>query len=227
MNGRLTTSPQIVAFIQARMSSHRFPGKVLAPFRGSPLITSVIKRVRTAVGPDVSMVVLTSLEPSDDPVESYLNAIGQTVFRGPLANVVKRFQLASERWPSEWVMRVNADSPLLEPSVVRAVLSRMNEDADLVTTTFPRTFPKGQNVELIRRDKLMSLEASRLDDSDREHVTRYFYQHAHDYRIVNVDSGNVALADLDMTIDTVDDLNRLEALSSNPVVESFALSGWT
>ena len=32
-------------FIQARMSSKRFPGKVLAPFNGIPILTCVIERV--------------------------------------------------------------------------------------------------------------------------------------------------------------------------------------
>ncbi|MEC7654505.1 MAG: HEAT repeat domain-containing protein [Bacteroidota bacterium] len=36
-------------FIQARMSSKRFPGKVLAPFNGIPLLTCVIERVNRVI----------------------------------------------------------------------------------------------------------------------------------------------------------------------------------
>ena len=36
-------------FIQARMNSKRFPVKVLAPFKGRPLITQVIGRITQAL----------------------------------------------------------------------------------------------------------------------------------------------------------------------------------
>jgi spore coat polysaccharide biosynthesis protein SpsF len=42
-------SSEIHVFIQARMSSRRFPGKVLAPFRGHPIIWHVLERVAQAL----------------------------------------------------------------------------------------------------------------------------------------------------------------------------------
>ena len=48
----MTGSPPTVrGFIQARMSSARFPGKVLAPFRGRPVIAWVIDAARARSEP--------------------------------------------------------------------------------------------------------------------------------------------------------------------------------
>ena len=43
------TRPRAVAGIQARLSSTRLPGKVLADVAGVPLIERVVERVRAAI----------------------------------------------------------------------------------------------------------------------------------------------------------------------------------
>ena len=59
-------------FIQARMSSARFPGKVLAPFNGEPLIKGVDQVSKISNINDI--VVLTSTELSDEPLVRILIA---------------------------------------------------------------------------------------------------------------------------------------------------------
>ena len=206
----LSTPVDLCAFIQARMSSQRFPGKVLAPFRGRPLIDSVWTAVRLGVGEDVPIVVLTSQHASDEPLALYLEGTGRAVFRGPLDDVAERFRLALAVWPCQWVLRINADSPMLDPAVVRRVIAARASDVDLVTTTFPRTFPKGQNVELLLARTLCGLDRELFDADDREHVTRYYYRNPGQFRISNIASADPALAADDMAVDTVEDLQKLE-----------------
>ena len=43
------TRPHILAFVQARMASRRFPGKVLAPLWGRPIIWHVLASVSVAL----------------------------------------------------------------------------------------------------------------------------------------------------------------------------------
>ena len=199
------------AFIQARMSSARFPGKVLAPFRGEPVVLHAVRAATAAVGED-AVVVATSTAPSDDPLCAYLDSIGVAVVRGPLDDVFERFRLAARTHPCDWMLRLTADSPLLDPEVLRRVVAAgAGSAADLVTTTSPRTYPKGMNAELIRVETLQRIDAAELDDDDREHVTRFFYRHPARFTIVNVESGDPALAEHDLSVDTVDDLRRLEA----------------
>jgi len=189
------------------MSSRRFPGKVLAPFRGRPIIWHVLDRVTRAL-PELPRLVVTSTDPSDDPLAAYLADVGQPCFRGPLDDVLARFQLAAERYAAPYVLRICADSPLLDERVLTAVIAAHDPVLDLVTTTQPRTFPKGHNAELINMSSLAAL--TELDAEDREHVTRAFHRRKERFKIVNVESGDPALALLELAVDTVEDLHRLE-----------------
>jgi spore coat polysaccharide biosynthesis protein SpsF (cytidylyltransferase family) len=203
-------SSDLHVFIQARMSSRRFPGKVLAPFLGRPIIWHVLDRVARAL-PDHPRVVVTSTNPSDDPLAAYLAHLGAPCFRGPLDDVFERFRLAAREYAARWMLRICADSPLLDERVLHAVVAGTDESIDLVTTTSPRTFPKGHNAELINATSFASIDAAELDAHDREHVTRFLHRNPTRFRIRNVESGDPALAQLDLAVDTIEDLHRLEA----------------
>ncbi len=201
------------------MSSRRFPGKVLAPFRGKTLIQHVLATVGKVLSPD-QIIVVTSREASDDPLVAHLRAVGVNYFRGPLENVFERFRLCTLENPCEWILRISADSPLLDERVLRAVITySRHANCDLVTTIFPRTFPRGQNAELIRVSTFMALDQSQLTVEDREHVTQFYYRHPERFCIVNVASGNPQLAESNLAVDTLDDMQRLEQLSPEDLRE--------
>ncbi len=201
-----------VGFIQARMSSSRFPGKVLAPFRGEPLIDHVVAAVETVLPGRV--VVVTSDRPSDEPLVAYLERRGIPTCRGPLGDVFGRFRSCLRRHPAEYVLRISGDSPLHDPDILERVLG---EGAalrpDLVTTVFPRTFPSGRNAELIRAELFEAVDPDELGPDDREHVTPYFYRNQERYQIVNVafEAGRDRAAPKGFAVDTVEDLRRLES----------------
>ncbi len=115
------TPLEIRAFVQARMRSSRFPGKVLAPFRGEPIVRHVLRAVATAIPPE-AIVLVTSADPSDDPLACYVARLGFSVWRGPLDDVFERFCEAARAFPSEWILRVSADSPLLDAGILQRVV---------------------------------------------------------------------------------------------------------
>ena len=57
---------------------------------------------------------------------------------------------------------------------------------------------------------------------DREHVTRWLHRHPRDFRILNVDSGEPALADINLCVDTIDDLGRLERFDDEALRARYA-----
>ncbi len=201
------------------MSSRRFPGKMLAPFRGRPVLDHVIEAVRRGA-PGAPLVVLTSEQPADDPLAIYAQSRGAEVFRGALDDVLGRFRRALDAvdaradQPTDWVLRICGDSPLLSGAVIRRVIETTTTapDADLITTTQQRTFPRGQNPELLRASTLRRLDDDpTLNLENREHVTHAMHVSPEGYRIVNVSSGDPTLASRRHAIDTIDDLLRLEA----------------
>src|SRR3954470_20001408 len=79
-----------LAVVQARMSSTRLPGKVLADVEGEPMLVLLLRRL--ARTPSVArIVVATSDDPSDDPIAAIAREAGADVYRGPLADVLARF----------------------------------------------------------------------------------------------------------------------------------------
>jgi spore coat polysaccharide biosynthesis protein SpsF len=194
----------VKAFVQARMRSTRFPGKVLAPLHGEPIVVHVVRAAGAAVGPD-NVVVATSDEVSDDPLVEYLDSARISYFRGPLDDVLERFRLCAREHPSAWVVRLSADSPQLDPGVVRTVIEAASDDVDLVTTALGVS-AHGTNAELVRTSALVGADTSDATDEEREHVMPFFYNRPDQFRILSVTVVSTA-----MTVDTVEDLARLEA----------------
>jgi spore coat polysaccharide biosynthesis protein SpsF len=167
--------------------------------------------------PHVPAIVLTSVQPSDDPLAAYLHRAGIPCFRGRLDDVLHRFQACLHAHPCQWVVRVCADSPLLDAAVVRSAVEAAVAAADeaVITTTSPRTFAKGQNVEIVRAAVLASLAGDDLTPGDREHVTAYLYRHPTRFKVLNLESGDPRLADTSFVVDTIDDYHRIQRLDAS------------
>ncbi len=193
------------------MSSRRFPGKVLAPLAGRPLIAWVAGRVAAAV-PKERIVVVTSTDESDDPLACYVESLGLALFRGDLNNVVLRFQDCLNQYPADWVVRICADSPLLDAELITLLARLAHADFDLVTNVQVRSFPKGQSVEFINARTFAALDPAALSVEEQEHLTQVFYRHPQRYRIRNIAASDAALAGQSHVVDTLDDLRALEAM---------------
>ncbi len=202
--------PQVMAFVQARMSSKRFPGKVLADLNGRPVIDWVIAHIAEAM-PREAIVVATSREPSDDVLARHLEQSGIKVFRGPLQNVFERFQLCLKEHPADWFFRVCADSPFLSAKLLKYMLGyKRHSNVDLVTNTLPRTFPVGLSLEMVSAKTFSNIDAKSLSPQEQEHLTTVFYNHPQNFRIVNIESRNPGLAAINFSLDTPEDLSSIK-----------------
>jgi spore coat polysaccharide biosynthesis protein SpsF len=188
----------------------RFPGKVLAPLCGRPILAHVVERVSGAAARD-RIVVATSDQQSDDPLALFARKLGVSVFRGPLTDVFQRFRLCLEKYPCPWFCRISADSPLLDSDVLLKVAGWTRADnVDLATNVFPRTSPRGQSVEWLRSETFARIETDSLTPEQKEHLTRFYYENPSKFRIVNVESDDPSRASLNLCVDTPEDLRRLE-----------------
>lgn len=198
-------------FIQARMSSTRFPGKVLAPLHNKPILKHVVDRARQVSNVN-RVVVLTGVEETDDPIVSYLEHIGCCYYRGSLDNVFHRFQSALAVFPCDYFVRISADSPFMESDLIEWMIEKSNDQYyDIVSNVVIRTFPKGQSVEIVKSSTFMSVDKSLLTQSEAEHVLPYFYKNKSEYKIYSIkniqDNSN-----LNFCVDTIQDLKTLSTL---------------
>src|SRR6185437_46531 len=106
--------------IQARTGSTRLPGKVLRDLGGRPVLAWVVAAAqRSGVCDDV--VVATTTDPGDDAVDVLATALGATVVRGSVDDVLSRYVLAVDTAGAtghDGVIRLTADCPLLDPRVI-------------------------------------------------------------------------------------------------------------
>lgn len=169
---------KVGALIQARMSSTRLPGKVLKDINGRPMISYMIERVRSARSID-DVIVITSLDSSDDPIEEFCKKEGVSCYRGSLDDVLDRYYQASKQFRIDVIARLTGDCPIIDPQIIDAVVSSYIEGAyDFVGNTIPPswTVPEGMDVEVFSCANLERAWKETKKISDREHVTFYFWQ---------------------------------------------------
>jgi spore coat polysaccharide biosynthesis protein SpsF len=212
-----------LAIVQARMGSSRLPGKVLADLEGQAMILRQLERVKRSALID-QIVVATSDDASDDGLAEVLEEAGYSVARGSQDDVLSRFILALDAYPSEWVVRITADCPLISPRVIDSVIeAALSSDADYMSNTMTPTFPEGLDVEVVRASVLREVASISKDPHEREHVTLGVYRRQDAYNIQNLADG-IDRSELRWTVDTADDLAFVRAvykelLPSNPAFE--------
>jgi spore coat polysaccharide biosynthesis protein SpsF len=210
-------APDLLVIVQARMTSQRLPGKVLRPLAGRPLLGHLCDSLLQAIEP-AQLVVATSSDPSDDPIEEFCRRSGLSSFRGDLNNVASRFlEIIQTRRPVSFA-RVSADSPLLD---YRALLKGVQEfehgEFDLVSTVGGGGFPSGMNIEIIRAASFVQAYPRFRKPEHFEHVTRFFYERPDEFKIRTLFSSLPAQEDgrsYKFSVDTPEDWSRMEKLFS-------------
>lgn len=196
----------IGAIVQARMSSRRLPGKVLHVVEGRPLLFYIVERLRR-VEELKSIMVATSKSCEDDPIQAFCAVNDVQCYRGDLDNVVARFCGVLDVFPMDAFVRVNGDSPLIDGGLIRQGMDVFSHGKyDIVTNVFPRSYPKGQSVEIVSSRTFFEAEKRIVQKDDREHVTRFFYHNAHEFKIYNVVSER-DLSGIQLSVDTREDMD--------------------
>lgn len=195
----------IACIIQARMTSKRLPGKILAPLAGVPVLLRVVNRVRQADSAQ-SVIVATSRESSDDPVEALCVEHNIHLYRGGLENVASRYKDVLLMHGFDSFVRISADSPFIDPGIIdRAVEIFVSGKFDMVTNTLKRTFPRGQSVQVIKRDTFIENYPA-FSTEEQEHVLSYFQNRKGTCDVFNFTHEGEDLSDIDLSINEPGDL---------------------
>ena len=214
------SSPQAAIIIQARMSSTRFPRKMLEEIRGVPLITYVVRRCeRSSVRP---IVVATSTDASDDPLAAACAAAGILTFRGDLHDVLSRYLAAADTFGVDTIVRVCGDTPFVDPAFVDMPVRALHEDRLAYVGGDRATAPPLFFAEAVTREALGRVAAISTDGQDHEHVTKYIVDHPDAFaaRFIDHPIHPSTLPDVRLTIDFPEDIIHARA------VDAALVTGW-
>lgn len=196
------SSPLVI--IQARMQSHRFPGKVLAYLKGKPLIDWIVK----AVPSEYVKIVATGDRHNNLPLVAYMQTHIGALSIMPVPNepdVLGRYAfVASNIIGYDPIVRLTADCPLHSADVIRRTVEAFQPEMGYLFSHWLWDLPKGQDVEVFTREMLLEAHRNATDTYDREHVTPWMRRKVGD-RPARYTGENLC-------VDTVEDLHRLEAM---------------
>src|SRR5690349_23669150 len=172
--------PRVIAIIQGRMSSSRLPGKILAEIAGQPMLQRVFTRTSRA-STVIETIFATTTDSSDDPVAEYCDFSGIPFTRGSLYDVLDRYYQTAKQAKADFVVRVTADCPVIDPVLVDDVVNTLLEDEyDFVCNRLPppwsRTYPIGLDVEACTIEALKKAWKEAREPQHREHAMPYFYE---------------------------------------------------
>lgn len=175
-----------LVIIQARMSSTRFPGKVLKKLHNKPLLQWMIDRVTQSLLVD-KIIIATSTCNDDDPIEEWCTINGHHCYRGDLDNVLSRFYHAATRYNAKTIVRLTADCPIIDSKVIDEHIHFYHEhNFDYVSNGPLMTYPDGMGVEVFSYDTLQKTYKNASLLSEKEHVTAYIYKNPELFTLYNL-----------------------------------------
>jgi spore coat polysaccharide biosynthesis protein SpsF len=215
MTVKQTAPRRAVAIIQARMGSHRLPGKVLLDIAGQPMLARVAARTRRAQTVAETLIA-TSADPEDDPIAAFCEAAGFPCYRGSPDDVLDRYYQAARASHAEVIVRLTGDCPLIDPKVIDHTVREFERvDVDFAANRLPppwhRTYPIGLDTEVCTFKALERAWEEADQPHQREHVMPYLYEKEDRFRVLLVnhepDYGHYR-----WTVDTVADLDLMRRI---------------
>lgn len=206
---------RVIASIEARMSASRLPGKVLADVCGKPALSRLLSRLKRCKRVD-GIVVATSINERDDAIADWAEFTGVPCYRGSEDDVLNRVLEAQRHMRAEVSVEICGDMILLDPDVVdEGIKTFIENDFEIVTTTFRPSYPVGVDVVVFGLKELEWVEKHARDPEYREHVSLYFLHHPEKYKIFNLmASPSLAAPDLRFVLDYPEDLEFIRAVYS-------------
>jgi spore coat polysaccharide biosynthesis protein SpsF len=239
LTGHPSESDKIVAIIQARMSAFRLPGKVLLDLAEKPMLARIVERTRRSRWID-QVVVATSSDKTDDPIESFCSERDYPYFRGNLHDVLDRYYQAAVHFSADVVVRITADCPIIDPVVIDQTIlafygqgpSLINRNQDIpeknrlpsanhssawdfaanrLPPPWKRTFPIGLDTEVCTISALEAAWRNANRAHQREHVMPYLYEEDQDFKVLIVNH-EPDYGEFRLTVDTPPDLELLNLI---------------
>lgn len=195
---------KVVIVVQARMGSTRLPGKVLKVIGDRPMLSYQLERLRRVQSAD-QIVIATTTNRQDDVICSFCDDEKVSFVRGSEADVLSRYREAARHAAAELVVRVTADCPLIDPSLIDLAVHRFKKiRPDYLSNMLEPSWPYGMAVEVFPMSVLEQANREATEGAEREHVTPFIYWRPTRYRLFSL-TRTPKLDHHRWTVDTMED----------------------
>ena len=112
---------KVVAIVQARMGSKRFPNKVMMPICGVPMIELLLCRLEKSKEVD-QIVIATSIDEHNISLVTHVRNLGYACEQGSEDDVLDRYIHTARAHQADVIVRITGDCPLVDPGLVDQVI---------------------------------------------------------------------------------------------------------
>lgn len=208
--------------VQARTGSTRLPQKMTRSFLGEETLLDVVLRRLQRSAHGLPVFLATTDAAADTALAVRARAHGVPVLRGSEHDVLQRFLDAADAFSLEGVVRVCADNPFVDPTLLDDLVAHVHAlpvAPDYASHRLPDGTPAirthyGCFSEFAAVDALRRAAGATAAPHYREHVTNYLYTHPEAFHLsfLPVPPRLAAHADVRLTVDTLDDFEAAQAL---------------
>ena len=157
-----------VILIAVRLKSKRLPKKALKKIKDKTILEHLVSRMNL-VKEASDVIVCTSTNSEDDPIEDLCKLKSIKYFRGYEDDVIGRFLKSVEDLNPKNIVRVTGDNCLVSHEFLNdAIIDHNNKNADYTTTD---CLPRGMRGEVISYHILKKLHQIVVDPNSSEYMT--------------------------------------------------------
>ena len=202
-------------FIIARLNSKRLPQKNILNINGKPMIINLINRITKSKYLD-KIIICTSNESTDDPLEYIANEFNIKIYRGSLDNIMERIVMCADYHGIRDIVEILGDNPLVDYNLVDFVLEEYLKNQSQYCTNISldykkellknnyKCFPVGLRVQVyktdIAKEYINFLDKTFISDHPTSFIfetpKKYnvkFLQAINKWKFLNIDNFNFAV----------------------------------
>lgn len=211
----------IVAIVQARMGSSRLPAKALLQINDIPIVEWVYQSLTLSKKIDQIIFAIPDNK-KDDILFKFLESINANVFRGSEEDVLDRFYKASQKYEADYIIRVCADNPFIDPDSVNDLVDYfLSNKYDYAYNHIPRDnlYPDGVGAEITNRKTLKTINDNADKVEYREHLFNYIWSNKNKFKIGTFNPKHKWLQrpELRLDIDTMNDYKQYNNFPLRPI----------
>lgn len=166
----MNNKKQIVAIVEARMTSSRLPGKHLLEAMGKPMLQHLVDRLKIVKSID-TIVIATTTNSTDDILVNFAHQNKVNVFRGSEDDVMGRVLGAAIEFNADVVCEVTGDCPIIDPELVDHIIQTYLHNTAVYVNNGKLGLPDGMGAQVFSISALSDSESQTNEPLDREHVT--------------------------------------------------------